>query len=142
VVFRRLPVPLMDRLWPVIQKTAVGDLSDYGLPLPPPGAYSKYLRDDVTPILDVGLVPLLKHGQVEFVAAVQGFDGADVLLADGTRIQPDAVIAGTGFREQRRIRTHLAYTSSATRTRSAACSARSRSTRGGSHRPSPMAPKT
>ena len=98
VVFRHLPVPLMDRLWPVIQKTAVGDLSDYGLPLPPPGAYSKYLRDDVTPILDVGLVPLLKQGKVEIVAAVEGFDGDDVLLADGARIQPDAVIAGTGFR--------------------------------------------
>jgi len=90
-------VPVMDRMWPMIQKTAVGDLSQHGLPLPPPGAYSKFLRDDVTPILDVGLVPLLKQGKVEVVAAVEGFDGDDVLLADGTRIQPDAVIAGTGF---------------------------------------------
>src|SRR3954447_22255498 len=98
VVFRHLPVPVMDRLWPMIQKTAVGDLSEHGLPLPPPGAYSKFMRDDVTPILDVGLVPLVKQGKVEIVAAVDSFDGADVLLADGRRIQPDAVIAGTGFR--------------------------------------------
>jgi putative flavoprotein involved in K+ transport len=98
VVFRRMPVPVMDRLWPVIQKTAVGDLSEHGLPLPPPGAYSKFLRDDVTPILDVGLVPMLKQGKVEIVAAVDSFDGDDVVLADGSRIQPDAVIAGTGFR--------------------------------------------
>jgi putative flavoprotein involved in K+ transport len=35
---------------------------------------------------------------VEVVAAVEGFDGADVLLADGSRIRPDAVIAATGFR--------------------------------------------
>jgi putative flavoprotein involved in K+ transport len=97
VVFRHLPVPVMDRLWPTIQKTAVGDLSTHGLPLPPPGAYSKFLRDDVTPILDVGLVPMLKQGKVEVVAAVESFDGADVVLADGSRIQPDAVIAGTGF---------------------------------------------
>jgi putative flavoprotein involved in K+ transport len=98
VVFRRMPVPVMDRLWPMIQRTAVGDLSKHGLPLPPPGAYSKFLRDDVTPILDVGLVPLIKQEKVEIVAAVESFDGADVLLADGSRIQPDAVIAGTGFR--------------------------------------------
>jgi putative flavoprotein involved in K+ transport len=97
VVFRHLPVPVMDRLWPTIQKTAVGDLSKHGLPLPPPGAYSKFLRDDVTPILDVGLVPLIKQDKVEVVAAVESFDGADVVLADGSRIQPDAVIAGTGF---------------------------------------------
>jgi putative flavoprotein involved in K+ transport len=98
LVFRRLPVPVMDRLWPVIQRTAVGDLSKHGLPSPPPGAYSKFMRDDVTPILDVGLVPLLKTGKVEVVAAVDSFDGDDVVLADGRRIQPDAVIAGTGFR--------------------------------------------
>ncbi|HET9024602.1 MAG TPA: NAD(P)/FAD-dependent oxidoreductase [Burkholderiaceae bacterium] len=98
VLFRHMPVPIMDRAWPLIQKTAVGDLSKHGLPLPPPGAYSKFLRDDVTPILDVGLVPLLKQGKVEIVAAVDSFDGADVVLADGSRIQPDAVIAGTGFK--------------------------------------------
>ena len=98
VVFRRMPVAVMDRAWPLIQRTAVGDLSEHGLPLPPPGAYSKFLRDDVTPILDVGLVPLLKQGKVEIVAAVDSFDGDDVVLADGGRIQPDAVIAGTGFK--------------------------------------------
>lgn len=98
LIFRRLPVPVMDKLWPAIQKTAVGDLSPYGLPSPLPGAYSKFMRDDVTPILDVGLVPLLKERKVEVVAAVDGFDGADVLLADDRRIQPQAVIAGTGFR--------------------------------------------
>jgi putative flavoprotein involved in K+ transport len=98
LVFRQLPVPVMDKLWPVIQKAAVGDLSKHGLPNPPPGAYSKFMRDDVTPILDVGLVPMLKKGKVEVVPAVDSFDGADVVLADGRRIQPDAVIAGTGFK--------------------------------------------
>jgi putative flavoprotein involved in K+ transport len=98
VIFRHMPVAMMDRAWPLIQKTAVGDLSKHGLPLPPPGAYSKFLRDDVTPILDVGLVDMLKQGKVEIVAAVESFDGDDVLLADGSRIQPDAVIAGTGFK--------------------------------------------
>ena len=97
VLFRRMPVAMMDRAWPLIQKTAVGDLSEYGLPLPPPGAYSKFLRDDVTPILDVGLVEMLKQRKVEVVAAVERFEGADVVLTDGSRIQPDAVIAGTGF---------------------------------------------
>jgi hypothetical protein len=98
LVFRHLPVALMDRLWPTLQKVVVGDLSPHGLPGPPPGAYSKFMRDDVTPILDVGLVPLLKKGKVEVVAAVESFDGPDVVLTDGSRIQPDAVIAGTGFR--------------------------------------------
>jgi putative flavoprotein involved in K+ transport len=53
---------------------------------------------DPTPVLDGGIVDAVKRGAVEVVAAVEGFDGADVLLADGTRYAPDAVIAATGFR--------------------------------------------
>jgi putative flavoprotein involved in K+ transport len=98
LVFRHLPVPVMDRVWPTIQKSMVGDLSAHGLPNPPPGAYSKFMRDDVVPILDVGLIPLLKQGKVEVVGAVEGFHQANVLLADGKRIRPEAVIAGTGFK--------------------------------------------
>ena len=98
VVMRHVPARVMDRLWPAVQRTAVGDLTKYGFPKSAPGAYSKFLRDDVVPILDVGLVDLVKAGKVEVVAAVERFDGSDVVLADGTRTSPDAVIAGTGFR--------------------------------------------
>jgi putative flavoprotein involved in K+ transport len=42
-------------------------------------------------------VGLLKAGRIEIVAAVEGFDGSSVLLADGTRIQPEVVIAATGY---------------------------------------------
>ena len=50
------------------------------------------------PAYDDGFVASLKAGRIEVVAALEGFDGADVLLADGSRIQPDAVIAATGYR--------------------------------------------
>ncbi len=36
-------------------------------------------------------------GRVRPVAAVQGFTETSVLLADGTSVQPDAVIAATGY---------------------------------------------
>ena len=98
VILRPMPEGLMNKLWPVLQRSVVGDLTKYGMPEPAPNAYTRFLKEDVTPILDVGLVDMLKQGKVTIVAAVEGFDGADVLLADGTRIQPDAVIAGTGFR--------------------------------------------
>ena len=55
-------------------------------------------RRQQAPAYDSGFVGLLKAGKIEIVAAVAGFDGADVLLADETRIQPDAVIAATGYR--------------------------------------------
>jgi putative flavoprotein involved in K+ transport len=98
VMTRRLPAPLMDRVLPVVSRLTVGDLTKHGLPRPAPGAYSHFLNDDVTPILDVGLAPMLKKGKVEVVGAVASFDGDDVVLVDGNRIQPGAVVAGTGFR--------------------------------------------
>src|SRR4029078_1604065 len=39
-----------------------------------------------------------RHGRVQIVAAVEGFDGADVLLADGSRVAVDAVVAATASR--------------------------------------------
>jgi len=50
------------------------------------------------PAYDSGFVRLLNARQIEIVSAVAGFDGPDVLLADDTRIQPEAVIAATGYR--------------------------------------------
>jgi len=97
VILRPMPEPVMNKLWPVLQKNVVGDLTKYGMPEPAPNAYTRFLREDVTPILDVGLVDMLKQGKVEIVAAVEGFEADEVLLADGSRVQADAVIAGTGF---------------------------------------------
>ena len=48
--------------------------------------------------MDVGIVDAVRRGLVEVVSAVEGFAGADVLLADGTSVAPDAGIAAPGFR--------------------------------------------
>jgi putative flavoprotein involved in K+ transport len=39
----------------------------------------------------------VREGRVEVVAALVGFDGSGVLLGDGRRVSPDAVVA-TGYR--------------------------------------------
>jgi putative flavoprotein involved in K+ transport len=98
VAIRQLPVRLVDRMTALAQRITVGDLSRHGLPPAPRGMYSRLAEDDQLPILDVGLVGLLKAGRVSVVGAVEGFDGHDVLLAGGKRLRPDAVIAATGFR--------------------------------------------
>jgi putative flavoprotein involved in K+ transport len=66
--------------------------------VPELGVRSSFIRTGTTPILDVGVVDAIRRGHVVVVAAVAAFAGADVLLADGSRIAPDAVIAATGFR--------------------------------------------
>ena len=97
VMMRRLPLGVSDAIAGVVGKAAVGDLSRYGLPEAPRGPFTRAAKEDVVPILDVGLISMLKRGLVEIVPAVERFDGPAVLLADGSRIDPDAVIACAGY---------------------------------------------
>jgi putative flavoprotein involved in K+ transport len=96
VMLRRLPLPLADAVARSSARMLVGDLTEYGLP-PNPRPVSRAVMEDVVPILDVGLIDLVKRRRVEIVGAVDGFDGPDVLLAGGERIRPDAVIACAGY---------------------------------------------
>lgn len=96
VLVRRLPVGLVDRLARPLAKLSVPDLSAHGLPRPDTGLYSR-VKEGAIPVQDVGLIDAVRKGRVEVVAAVDSFDKAEVVLADGTRIDPDAVIAATGY---------------------------------------------
>ena len=93
-----LPPHWVDPISKTQRKLSIPDLAAQGLPRPEQGIRTSFIATGTTPILDVGIVDAVRRGRVEVVAAVEGFDGADVLLADGSRIQPDAVIAATGFR--------------------------------------------
>jgi putative flavoprotein involved in K+ transport len=97
LVLERLPVRVADQIGWLFQRSLFGSLDRYGLPLSPIGIATQGRRQQA-PAYDSGFVGLLKEGRIEIVPAVAGFDGRDVLLADETRIQPDAVIAATGYR--------------------------------------------
>ncbi|MFI5568417.1 flavin-containing monooxygenase [Streptomyces sp. NPDC051740] len=96
VLVRRLPVGLVDRLCRVQARLALPDLSDRGLPRPGSGLYSR-VREGAIPVQDVGLIDAVRKGAVEVVAAVEGFEEGEVVLADGDRVGPDAVVAATGY---------------------------------------------
>jgi putative flavoprotein involved in K+ transport len=50
------------------------------------------------PIFDVGFIDAVRSGVIEVVPGVTAFDGRAVMLADGSRMFPDAVVAATGYR--------------------------------------------
>ncbi|WP_327709523.1 NAD(P)/FAD-dependent oxidoreductase [Streptomyces sp. NBC_00464] len=96
ILVRRLPVALVDRAGGLMARVAVPDLAEQGLPRPDTGLYSR-VKDGAIPVQDVGLIDAVKGGRVVPVSAVESFDKDAVVLADGTRITPDAVIAATGY---------------------------------------------
>jgi putative flavoprotein involved in K+ transport len=98
VGLRRLPPRFVDAVVRVAQRVTIGDLSRFGLPPPERGVYTRVIEDDVIPIIDVGLIALVKSGKVEIVGALLGFDGDDVVLSGHERVQPEVVIIATGYR--------------------------------------------
>jgi cation diffusion facilitator CzcD-associated flavoprotein CzcO len=98
MLLHRLPPAVGDPLSRLMQRATVGDLTPYGMPRPERGVLSDFRDRDRVPILDVGLIELLKKGRVKVVPAVEGFDGRKVLLRGGESVEPDAVIAATGYR--------------------------------------------
>ncbi|MFG2603987.1 flavin-containing monooxygenase [Streptomyces sp. NPDC048514] len=96
VLVRRLPVRLVDRLAGLVGRISVPDLSAQGLPRPGTGLYSRVKQGSI-PVQDVGLIDAVRKGAIEIVAAVEAFEGGKVVLADGSRVSPDAVIAATGY---------------------------------------------
>ncbi|MGW1882337.1 flavin-containing monooxygenase [Streptomyces sp. NPDC001970] len=96
ILVRRLPVRMVDKAGGLLARAAVPDLSAQGLPRPDTGLYSR-VGQGAIPVQDVGLIDAIRAGRVEPVAAVESFDGDKVVLADGSRLSPDTVIAATGY---------------------------------------------
>ena len=98
VLLRHLPPKVVDRVIRAVQRQVIPDLSEHGLPWPERGVYTRIVEDDVIPIIDVGLIGAVQRGEVEIVSGLVGFEGPAALLADGSRLEPDAVIVATGYR--------------------------------------------
>jgi putative flavoprotein involved in K+ transport len=97
ILVHRLPPRVVDRLGAVLAVVQEPDLTAYGMPKPAADVYSRALRGRI-PVQDVGIVEAIRAGRVEPVAAVVSCDGPEVVLADGSRIRPDAVLVATGYR--------------------------------------------
>ena len=94
----QLPTRVADLTFSIVNRLQFGDLSRYGLPRPREGPYANFHRRLRNPVVDDGFVAALKRGDARVVSDVQRLDGEDVLLSDGTRVRPDAVICATGYR--------------------------------------------
>jgi len=98
ILVSRLPAGLVDPVARLQQRLTVPDLAPYGIPRPDDGLLSRVRRSGEVPLQDVGFIEAVRSRKVTPVAAVTGFEGDKVLLADGSAIAAQAVIAATGYR--------------------------------------------
>jgi hypothetical protein len=77
----------------------IGDLSQYGLSRPETGVFARVRTQDKVPaIVDAEVIEAIKGGRIEVVAAVAALGSTWVELADGARVEPEAVVCATGYR--------------------------------------------
>ena len=98
-VLAKVPAARADAIARKVRLKELGDLTAYGLPMPEEGVFSRLHRLGVTPaIVDREWIDAIRDRRVTVVAAVEALDETSVLLAGGERIEPDAVVAATGYR--------------------------------------------
>lgn len=96
LAMRRAPEAVMNPMVGVLRRVSVPDLTGQGLAAPKE-AFTQYLRTGTVPVLDHGFVDHLRQGRITVVAAVESLTADTVRLADGRSVDPEAVIACTGF---------------------------------------------
>jgi cation diffusion facilitator CzcD-associated flavoprotein CzcO len=94
----RFPVGIADRFTRLGQRMDFGDLSEYGLPFPDDGVFSRIRSQGAIPtIIDKEVIEAIKARRFDVVGAVEGFDPTGVMLHDGRHLEPDLVISATGY---------------------------------------------
>ena len=96
-LFAVMPVRVADAMLALTEFIAFGDLKKWGLRKHPQGGITRLLTTGTAPAIDNGFVASLKAGKVTVVPAIDGFEADTVRLADGQIIEPDMVIAATGY---------------------------------------------
>ena len=98
VVLLHLPARFGDAFARFGRKRDLGDLTEYGLPVPEEGIMSRLHRTGQAPaIVDMEVIDAIKARRIEVVPGVLSLDETGVQLAGGSRVEPDAVIAATGY---------------------------------------------
>jgi cation diffusion facilitator CzcD-associated flavoprotein CzcO len=98
IALLRLPPRIADAQVRFVRRVTVGDLSDYGLVPPEEGLFARHHRENKAPaIVDKEVIDAIRSRRIEIVAGVRSLDDSGVVLSDEKRLQPQAVIAATGY---------------------------------------------
>lgn len=98
---RMLPTWMHDATAKLLIQYTTGDLSKWGIitPHPTKGLISNLVETHQPPMLDIGLIDLIKQGEVKVVTkGVKSFTETTVIFDDGSEQEFDDVILATGYK--------------------------------------------
>jgi cation diffusion facilitator CzcD-associated flavoprotein CzcO len=95
----RLPIGVADAIGRAARRKNLGDLTEFGLPIPDLGVMARVKRFGQVPALvDMEVIDAIRDGSIEVIATVESFDSDKVVLVDGSRLDPHTVVLATGYR--------------------------------------------
>ena len=97
-IMRHLPPTVADALAAPLVRLTVGDITKVGLRKLPYGPNAQIAQDHHIPLLDIGTMDHIKGGRITVHGAVDHFTESGVVFDDGTALDVDAVVLGTGYR--------------------------------------------
>lgn len=97
LLLRYLPPRLADRISAPLVRGVIGDVARLGLEPMPYGPIVQIVKDGKAPVLDIGIVRLIREGRVRIFSGVDRIGGAVVHFADGRSEVFDAIVAGIGY---------------------------------------------
>jgi putative flavoprotein involved in K+ transport len=94
-----LPPRVADAQMRLLRRIVLGDLTRYGLPVPPEGPFQRLARTGEVPaVVDRNVLTAIRAGRIEVVPGVTALDEHGAQLADGDHVDVDTLIAATGHR--------------------------------------------
>jgi len=97
-MMERLPTAVTDLAIAATQRAVLGDIRRLGLPRAPSGGATRLRDEQIAIPVDDGAIAAMRAGRIAIVAPVARFEGDRVVLADGSSLDADVVIAATGYR--------------------------------------------
>jgi len=97
-VMRLVPPRVADALAAPLVRFTVGDVRKVGLRKLPYGPNTQIAHDRHIPLLDIGTMDHIRAGRITVHGAIARFTPTGVVFEDGTALDVDAVVLGTGYR--------------------------------------------
>ena len=97
LAMKLLPSKLADSLNAPLIRLLVGNIKKWGLQKLPYGPMEQIEKTGTVPVLDIGIVKLIREGQINIYTDIDHIDHETIHFVDGKKEQFDAIVAGIGY---------------------------------------------
>jgi indole-3-pyruvate monooxygenase len=97
LLLARLPTRMADAISAPWIRSVIGDITKLGLKKKPYGPFEQIRKDGTIPVLDTGVIQLIREGHIPLYENIDHIEGRTVYFINGMKADFDALVAATGY---------------------------------------------